>query len=136
MHLLTWKPEYSVGIDAIDHEHQQLIETINELFDQLNAPERKQTVPGFFGDLLREISAHFALEEKIMRDMKYAQLSQHKQDHERLLDELRDIMDAFEYADEVDIVELATRLDSWFTRHFKTHDAKFHTEWESQHERK
>jgi hemerythrin len=128
MVLLKWNPGYSVGIDAIDFEHQQLIDTINELHEQLDRPDGRQTVPGFFGELLREISAHFALEEKIMRDMKYQQLKQHKENHEELLDEIRDIMDAFEQSEEIDSVELAMRLDKWFTHHFKTHDAHFHRE--------
>lgn len=128
MQLLKWSPNYSVGIDAIDFEHQELINTINELHEQLGTPESKQTVPGFFGELLREITAHFALEEKIMRDVRYRQVSSHKEDHERLLEEIRDIMDAFELSEEIDSVELAMRLDKWFTHHFKTHDARFHKE--------
>ena len=59
-----------------------------------------------------------------MREERYDRLGPHKQDHERLLDDLRDIMDAFEQSEEVDAVELATRLDTWFTRHFRTHDGQ------------
>jgi cytochrome c len=126
MVLLQWKDEYSVGIEAVDYEHKELIDLINRLYARLDAPDAKLTVPAFFGDLLRGISAHFALEEKQMREYGYDRLASHKEDHERLLDELRDIMDAFERAAEVDSVELAQRLDIWFTRHFKTHDARLH----------
>jgi hemerythrin len=38
-------------------------------------------------------SAHFALEERFMREHGYDQLALHKADHERLLDEIREIMD-------------------------------------------
>jgi hemerythrin len=68
-----------------------------------------------------------------MRDRRYERLGAHKQDHERLLDDLRDIMDAFERAEEIDSVELATRLDSWFSRHFRTHDAEFHQAFGPHH---
>ncbi len=126
MRLLTWKPEYRIGIAAIDHEHQALIETVNRLHGELESPARRQTVPAFFGELLREISAHFALEEKVMRELRYEHFARHKEDHEQLLDELRDMMDVFEYSEEVDSVELGTRLESWFSRHFRTHDAQLH----------
>jgi len=126
MKLLSWKDEYSVGIEAADHEHRQLIDLINRLHQELDGANAKMTVPAFFGDLLEGISAHFALEEKFMRDQDYERLDSHKADHERLLDELRDIMDAFEGSEEIDSVELAPRLDMWFTRHFKTHDAMLH----------
>ena len=126
MKLLPWKDEYSVGIEAVDHEHRALIDLINRLHQELDGADARRTVPGFFGDLLEGISAHFALEEKFMRDERYDRLGPHKQDHERLLDDLRDIMDAFEQSEEIDPVELAGRLDSWFTRHFRTHDAELH----------
>jgi hemerythrin len=126
MHLLDWKDEYSVGIDAVDHDHKELISLINRLYEQLETPDAGLTVPAFFGDLLKEIGAHFALEEKFMRDHSYARLETHKADHERLLDELRDMMEAFEHAVEVDSVELAERLSAWFSRHFRTHDAELH----------
>lgn len=61
-----------------------------------------------------------------MRNHGHRRLQPHKDDHERLLDELREIMDAFERSDEIDAVELTQRLDSWFTRHFRTHDAELH----------
>lgn len=126
MTLLQWKDEYSVGIEAVDHEHKELIDLINRLHAEFDAVDAKLTVPAFFGDLLKGISAHFALEEKFMRDHGYGRLDPHKNDHERLLDELREIMDAFENAEEIDAVELSLRLDAWFTRHFRTHDAELH----------
>ncbi len=123
---LRWKDEYSVGIEAVDHEHRQLIDLINRLCDELDAPAAKLTVPAFFGDLLKGISAHFALEEKFMRDRGYDALDAHKGDHERLLDDLCEIMDAFERSVDIDRVELAQRLDAWFSHHFRTHDARLH----------
>ncbi len=126
MQLLQWKDEYSVGIEAVDYEHKELIDLINRLHEEFDAIDSKRTVPAFFGDLLKGISAHFALEERFMRDHAYGGLASHKEDHERLLDELRDIMDAFEAAKEIDTAELRARLDTWFTRHFRTHDAALH----------
>ena len=35
MALLQWKDHYSVGIDAVDHEHKELIDLINRLHDEL-----------------------------------------------------------------------------------------------------
>jgi hemerythrin len=128
MTLLRWKDEYSVGIAAVDHEHRELIDLINRLHDELDGPAAKLTVPAFFGDLLKGISAHFALEEKVMRDASYEGLGAHKADHEHLLDDLCDIMQAFEHSEEIDRIELAQRLDAWFSNHFKTHDARFHRE--------
>ena len=61
-----------------------------------------------------------------MRDYHYDEFDAHKADHERLLDQLRDIMDAVEVDNEVDDDELSTVLEHWFARHFQTHDARLH----------
>jgi hemerythrin len=126
MALLQWKDQYSTGIEAVDHEHRELIALINRLYDEMTTTGSKASVEGFFGDLFKCISAHFALEERFMRERRYDQLPQHKSDHERLLDEIRDIMDDFLVAEKLDQAELAARLDVWFARHFETHDARLH----------
>jgi hemerythrin len=123
MALLQWKEQYSVGIEAVDHEHKELIDLINRLHDELTH-NRGSSAEAFFGDLLRGISAHFALEERFMREHGYDQAAKHKDDHERLLDEIRDIMD--DYLGEPTTEALSERLDAWFSRHFETHDARLH----------
>ena len=125
MTLLQWKDRYSVGIAAVDHEHKELIDLINRLYDEWVKGGPRGSVEGFFGDLYKVISAHFALEERFMRERGYDQLTAHKNDHERLLDEIRDIMDDF-VDEEQTASALAGRLESWFSRHFETHDARLH----------
>jgi len=126
MSLLRWDDRYGVGIAAVDHEHKELIDLITRLYAEASAHGSKEAVLSFFGDLFKAISAHFALEERFMRERDYDGLIEHKNDHERLLDEIRDIMDDFEAVDVFDERLLAQRLDAWFSRHFETHDARLH----------
>jgi len=126
MGLLQWEKRYSVGIEAVDHEHRELVDLINQLHDKATVQGSKVAVLGFFGDLYKAISAHFALEERFMREKRYDQLPQHKSDHERLLDEIRDIMEDYEVNDLFDEKLLAQRIDAWFSRHFESHDARLH----------
>jgi len=126
MGLLHWEKRYSVGIEAVDHEHRELVELINHLHEKATTQGSKVAVLGFFGDLYKAISAHFALEERFMREKDYDQLARHKGDHERLLDEIRDLMEDYEVNDLFDEKLLAQRLDAWFSRHFESHDARLH----------
>ena len=126
MPLLQWKDNYSVGIEAVDHEHKELIELINKLYDELMAKGEPLVTSAFFGDLIKAIAAHFALEERFMREHGYDQLPQHKADHERLLDEILGIMDDFDRDEAANRDDLTARLDAWFSRHFETHDSRLH----------
>jgi hemerythrin-like metal-binding protein len=126
MALIEWKKNYSVGNAAVDHEHRELIDLINRLHGDLMAGSRDDEVSVFLGEIFRAISAHFALEELFMRQHAYDRTAEHKQAHEELLEQIRDIMEDFEANREVASGKLAARLDQWFTVHFKTHDARLH----------
>lgn len=126
MTLIEWKDEFATGIPDVDHEHRQLIELINELHRATSGTQSNYPVPAFLGEIYAHVAAHFALEEKIMRERNYDQYRDHKSDHERLLDELRDIMDDYEENAYFDDAEFAEHLNHWFVDHFKTRDARLH----------
>ena len=126
MALIDWKKEFEIGIPAVDHEHQEIIALINKLHDAMSGDNATISVIDFLGEIYTHISAHFALEEKIMQSHKYDQYTDHKSDHERLLDELRDIMDDYEENAYFSDKEFATHVERWFTDHFKTRDARLH----------
>ena len=126
MPLIEWKNHYSVGVDAVDHEHRELIELINQLHESLLAGSQEPKVAAFLGEIFRAISAHFALEERFMSEHRYDQFAEHKQAHEQLLEEIRDIMDGYDADPDAASNQLSDRLDAWFTLHFRTHDARLH----------
>ncbi|RME35168.1 MAG: hemerythrin-like metal-binding protein [Gammaproteobacteria bacterium] len=125
MSLIRWKPEYSVGVPDVDHEHQELIREINQLHGQLEENDRG-SVAEALGQIYNLVAAHFALEERVMQMNDYPGYEAHKEDHERLLDEIADLMDEAEMGGEYDPEELSRRLDAWFGKHFSTFDARLH----------
>ena len=126
MALISWKHEFNIGIPSIDAEHRQLIDLINEVHDRLTDEKRPFQVEDFLGEIHARIAAHFALEEKWMKDNDYDQYQGHKADHEKLLDDIRDIMDACDDKENFDEETLSDRLSDWFTGHFATRDARLH----------
>lgn len=126
MTLIEWRPEFATGIPAVDHEHQELIALLNLFHGSIGAGKDAEAVEAFLGEVFTAISAHFALEEKIMRERRYDQYRAHKDDHERLLDEIRDIMDAQHADGGLHGDALSARLERWFVRHFKDMDARLH----------
>ncbi len=126
MSLIEWDEKFSVGVASVDHEHRELIGLVNQTYDRLKRPGGAAAVPDFLGEIYTRISAHFALEENLMRTSRYVHYDEHKADHERLLDEIRDIMDDYEDKARFSEEQFAQRLTQWFTEHFRTHDARLH----------
>lgn len=126
MALLEWQPQYCVGNASIDHEHEQMIKQINALYDQLGGSVDAETIEAVLGEIHADISAHFALEERLMREASYIEYEDHKDDHEDLLDHIHELMDSF-YADPAaGQALLKSQLSDWFGRHFSTFDSRLH----------
>jgi len=133
MRLIEWQNKFNTGIPAVDFEHKELVKLVNEALQRLEKIEMRDKAAETLGEIHAKIAAHFALEERIMRDVRYLGYGNHKADHENLLDDIRDIMDM--HAADLPIehaAALAERLSEWFTRHFRTEDAKFHTYMRNQ----
>ena len=126
MSLLEWKPEYSVGIASMDDEHREMIALINDVYAKLGRSPDADTIEGCLEEIFNAISLHFALEERIMREQGYDEYEDHKEDHEDLLDEIRDLMDKFVNNPTQGARMLEERLSDWFVKHFASFDARLH----------
>ena len=126
MALIEWREEYCTGIKGVDFEHEALIRQINAVYELVEDRADKALVIDSLGEIYGSISAHFALEEQMMIRHQYDHYQQHKADHERLLDDIRDITDEFEESVDVDDTEFKQKLTDWLQLHFKTHDSRLH----------
>lgn len=126
MNYLKWSPEFSVGVDAVDFEHQNLIEDINLVLAELQDRRDITLVVATIAEIHSEVAAHFALEERIMRTADYEEYEAHKNDHEDLLDQLRSLMDMTEQDPDWALESLSDELSTWFGNHFRTFDARLH----------
>lgn len=133
MTFLAWKPEYSVGIDAVDHEHREMIELVNALYEEMKNRRDQDSIEQFLGDIHAAISAHFALEERVMKRAGYDEYEAHKDDHEELLDQIRDLMDLYANDPDTGLPQLQERLSDWFAAHFSTFDSRLHGNLEIPH---
>ena len=123
---LEWKPEYSVGDASVDFEHEELIGQIDVLYGQLCGNVKAAKVEAVLGEIHAGISAHFALEERLMLKAGYTEYGAHKDDHEDLLDQIHDLMDNYLKDPVGGRKMLRDRLTDWFGHHFASFDARLH----------
>src|SRR3989339_51098 len=125
--LIKWNETMRLGVPEVDFEHEALIDAINTLGELLQADDASDIIPSLLAEIHAQIEGHFALEEKIMRDQGFLGYEAHKEDHDRLLEQIRDIMSEAKTLDEPTLrADLAQKLNAWFSDHFKTLDRSFH----------
>jgi hemerythrin-like metal-binding protein len=126
MELIKWSEKFATGVPDIDSEHEELINSINTFYlkqkDGIDKSESVQILNNIYGS----IHAHFMLEERLMKKNAYDEYEQHKNDHAKLLDDLRDITMELEQTSQLDEQQLKTSLNDWFMVHFKTFDSRLH----------
>lgn len=122
MALLDWKEDYFIGIKSLDFEHRDLFERINDLYDSC-AREGPADVSECAGRLHSRLAAHFALEEKTMREMKNPNYAAHKAEHDRFLDEVTEAVATLGAGpEEADMDALAVLVRDWIVEHITTYD--------------
>ncbi len=123
---IEWRQEYSIGNTAVDQEHKSLIKQINQIYEQLSLPMDTASIEAMLADLQDDISTHFALEELLMQEAAFTEYEAHRQDHERLLDQIHDLIFQFSEDAESGREMLINTLSDWFSRHFRGFDARLH----------
>ena len=123
---IEWKPEYSVGDAEEDFEHEQLLGQVDVLYEQLSGRLDKETVKAIFDEMYAGISAHFAVEENLMRETDFGEYDKHKEDHEKLLGQILGLRDSFTQDAEAGRKLLHDRLSDWFSLHFTSFDVRWH----------
>lgn len=112
--LLTWRNEWSLGIDTLDRDHRALIERMGDLcvrycpqlFDpraqtfagsrilaSFDLPGQQST--GLLADLQalgEQMRAHMRREEAFMRAIGYERLAEHQGEHAILMAEYREML--------------------------------------------
>ncbi len=125
MPIVSWKPEYSVGINIIDAQHKKLIETINMLSDAINKHEAKSALSEVLNRLIEYATFHFELEEKYMIEFKYPGYDEHKKEHNYCTDSVLGFMKKFEAGEQMLPVEMLDFLVDWLHAHMLEIDHKY-----------
>lgn len=126
MALIDWNPRFELGVESVDRDHRELIELINALHAAMCAGATHDRIVAGLGRIHTQIAAHFALEEKLMREANYPGFDDHKLDHDTLLEEIIEIRDSVAADGDYVQQELSLSLDRWFSDHVHTFDAKLH----------
>ena len=122
---LYWKPEYNIGINVVDEQHQEIVEVLNRLYAAIEGSERpKGFLKTLIYDLNKYVVKHFAAEEKLMIESDYPDYKIHSQQHRLFSDAVK----KFQQHYETEIIKtevLANFVKGWFMEHTQYTDRHF-----------
>jgi len=127
----AWTDNYLVNIHKMDDQHKALFATACQLYKLLLGHEDIKQIDEIFSSLVRQTLVHFKTEEELMKNHGYPDYPQHKELHDILTQQLKDIqssqqaMKSSNYSQPwIERLEVVDYLSGWLVNHILDEDKK------------
>ncbi len=124
---LVWDHVLSVGIDEIDEDHRILIDLFNILNQSVTEGDAPDYLAAVLDELIKCTAWHFSHEERLMLKYGYEGMSEHKTEHQELIESARELQQKILQADKPVAEEDLVFLERWLTAHILTADMRLGT---------
>lgn len=113
-----------VAVDFMNRDHAAFADLHRRLLDLLDGGASHASIDHALDDLLRHTRVHFADEEQLMREVGFPAYPVHQAEHERVLAEMGEQVDAWRRDRDLDALSAWIRaaVPEWFTAHIATMD--------------
>lgn len=125
MAFMDWRDSFSVGVSAMDAQHQKLVGLINLLADAMQAGKGNQVIGPVLTELVAYTQTHFTDEEQLMARHGYLELDTHKIEHRNLTHQVGDFEKQFSAGKIAVSIGLMNFLKDWLTHHIQGSDKRY-----------
>jgi len=134
--VLQWTPSLAVGVPMIDAQHQELFRRAERLILALRGGDRTEVAP-LVVYLSEYAATHFADEERLMGEIGYPDLAEHRAAHEAFRKEFKELVREYERKGPTPLVALTLHnwLSDWLRRHVSTVDMRLAAFMEARRKR-
>jgi len=123
MAYLHWSSDLETGIEVIDHQHQRIVDYLNEL-NTANDSGDKNATNHVLSELVDYTLTHFAFEEELQERANYPFLKAHKRVHEIFTKRVAEFQQRAAAGENV-APEVLSMLKIWLVNHIKGDDADY-----------
>lgn len=121
---MEWYDEYNIGVELIDHQHQELFKRVSRLQEALSSGAVNSEIAAMLKFLVVYTNQHFQDEEKVMASIAFTELENHRKMHESLTADVRDILINLKKGKKIHPYELIDFLSDWLLNHIRYEDKK------------
>jgi hemerythrin-like metal-binding protein len=127
--LLEWGPKLLTGIEAIDEQHEMLVDMLNEANLRMRALVERSVVEDIVRDLMSYALYHFETEEELMLERAYAQESpddaaMHSREHREFSQTVASVQQDLVAGKPITREVLLGFLNNWLVNHILNTDMR------------
>jgi hemerythrin len=120
--ILVWKETYSVGDDAIDAQHKQIVELINEMHAAVQRNAGPSALRPMLDHMVQYTMKHFKYEESLLQMHNYPELAMHQALHDKMRIRTLAFRDNIASLTPSDVLSF---LKEWWHNHIQNEDKKY-----------
>lgn len=124
--MFKWKEDYSIGVELIDSQHEELFNIANKAYDLLKNDfftDKYDKIIEILEELKEYTIFHFKTEEEFMLNKKYKKFFSHKIEHDNFMQKINDVdlkkVDQEQQKHLMDILEFVVQ---WINQHILERD--------------
>lgn len=124
--MITWKDEYSIGVDSIDEQHKQLFVIANDIFDLMNndlITDKYDQILAIINQLKDYTVEHFTAEEEYMVKSGYRKFFSHKILHTDFIEKINAVdLNQIDNGQNDYLRDIMSFVCDWLVQHILTED--------------
>lgn len=126
MNLIQWHDSFSVGVQLIDNQHQQLFALVNDLIMAINQNQEDALLEDLLHSVFAYTEMHFKAEEELFKI--HPQFNGHREVHQKFVATVSGAAKRIRKNDTEVAVELLGELTDWLKNHILKTDIMFFSE--------
>ncbi|MFZ6750256.1 bacteriohemerythrin [Undibacterium sp. Ren11W] len=127
MVFFQWTDDMRVGNGLIDQDHLELVTLVNELYEAARAGKSESQIAITLQKLFTYTQEHFQREELLMEHIHYSEIAEHKEQHQKLIDQVLVLQNALSRGRGEVASSTAELLRYWLLHHIQRTDKKLAT---------
>ncbi len=116
---------YLVGVEALDRQHKQIVDLLNELYGSVTAQQSRDSHLELLTRLINLTRTHLATEEQVLRARSYPDYLRHKAAHEGLARNLLEFREQVVRRKHELTIECVDLIKLWLLDHFAEFDLAY-----------
>lgn len=124
--MIQWKADYSIGVPAIDEQHQKLFDLANQAYDLLKDDlrfDKYDAIVAILNELKEYTVYHFKSEEEYMLSIGYKRFLSQKAEHADFIAKMEAVnLDAVDAAQNKYLLDTLDFVCAWISDHILLRD--------------
>lgn len=123
---LKWTKDFELGVEKIDLEHKNLIESYDKLYAMMRKGQGHEYYEELLEFLTKYVDTHFNHEEQLQLKVKFDQYEAHKELHDKFRARVEKIITDHKGEDisDSDLISISLFIKDWLLHHILIEDKK------------